>query len=170
MRVADRLRYWLLYSLNKRRNFMNMKWKRQNELGGREVWCLHLCLGLESGHVLCLCLKSNLYSSAVFCWYIIYQGLISQCQAIRNVNVGCSWLVWAVCMEVCIWKSCSLVNVFNLLRCVVPDNFLSSNVVRPLSTLSSFLDGHPSPSWLKAIALPYIYEPVHSSCKAKVFT
>lgn len=112
----------------------------------------------------------NIYSSAVFCWYIIYQGLVSQCQAIRNVNVGCSWLVWAVCMEVCIWKSCSLVNVFNLLRCVVPDNFLSSNVVRPLSTLSSFLDGHPSPSWLKAIALPYIYEPVHSSCKAKAFT
>lgn len=63
---------------------------------GGKLWCLHLCLGLESGHVLCFCLKSNLTQTFILLLYsadifIIYQGLVSQCQVISgNVNVGCS--------------------------------------------------------------------------------
>lgn len=69
-----------------------------------------------------------------------------------------------VCKSVLI-KCCSLINVFMLIRCVVPDDFLGGNVVRPLRTLPSLLQGQMSAGRLEAAALPHINEAVHPSCE-----
>lgn len=52
-------------------------------------------------------------------------------------------------------------------RCIVPDNFLSSYVVFPLRAVSFLFNGHLSPGFFEAVAAFHIHETMHASCNGR---
>lgn len=57
--------------------------------------------------------------------------------------------------------------MFRHVWCIVPNNFLSSNVIYPLPALSSLFSSYDSLGCFKAITFFHIHKTIHPSCKGK---